>query len=118
MKRGKGVNNVGANGIMRFLLSMTLTFALTFGAAGYAAFAESPSHVENVDVLVSSTEKPGPGEKALIHNNGGKVKQTYHIVPTVAASMPKGKLDSLRRNSKVASVEEDITMQIIEDTLP
>jgi len=94
-----------------------LAFALTLGTASYT-FAEPPSQADKVDVLVSFTEKPGPDEQALIHNNGGKVKRTYHVVPTVAASMPQGKLDSLRRNPKVTSVEEDIVVQITEETLP
>ncbi|MFC2016808.1 S8 family serine peptidase [Chloroflexota bacterium] len=101
---------------MRWLFSITVAFALTVGTAGYA-FAQ-PAHAEKVDVLVSFTGKPGPAEQALIHNAGGKVKRNYHIVPTVAASIPKGKLDSIRRNLKVTSVEEDITVQIIEEVLP
>ena len=103
--------------IRQWLFIITIAFALIFGTAGYA-LAKPPSQAEKVDVLVSFTEKPGPDEKALIQNAGGKVKRTYHLVPTMAASIPKGKLDSLRRNPKVTSIEEDITMQIIEEILP
>ncbi len=98
-------------------ISIALAIIMIFGSAGHA-LAKPPAHAEKVDVLVSFTGKPGPAEQALIHNAGGKIKRNYHIVPTVAASVPKGKLDSLRRNPKVTSVEEDITVQVIEETLP
>jgi len=100
-----------------FPISVMLALALTFGSSSYA-FAEPPAHAEKVDVLVSFTEKPGPAEQALIRNADGKVKRNYHHVPTIAASIPKGKLDSLRRNPKVTSVEEDVIVQIIKETLP
>jgi subtilisin len=90
---------------------------LSLGLAGYA-FAGSAAHAKKVDVLVSFKEKPGPAEQALIHNAGGKIKRSYHIVPTIAASIPKGKLDSLRSHPKVTSIEEDITVQIMEEKLP
>ena len=100
-----------------FPLSVMLAFTLFFGSAGYA-FAKPPAHAEKVDVLVSFKEKPGSAEQALIENEGGKVNRKYHVVPTIAASIPKGKLESLRRKPKVTSVEEDITVQIIEERLP
>lgn len=102
---------------LMFPISVILALALTFGSPSYA-FAEPSAHAEKLDVLVSFTEKPGPAEQALIHNAGGKVKRNYRHVPTIAASIPKAKLDSLRRNPKVTSVEEDIIVQIIEETLP
>lgn len=109
--------SMGVIKLMRWIFSVTLALALVFGAGGQA-FAEPPAPAEKVDVLISFTEKPGPAEQALIHNAGGKVKRNYHLVPTIAASIPKGKLDSLRRHPKVTSVEEDITVQIIEEILP
>ncbi len=98
-------------------ISVILALTFIFGTASHA-FAQPPDQAEKVEVLVSFTEKPGPAEQALIQNEGGKVKRTYHIVPTIAASIPKGKLDSLRRKSKVAYVEEDVTVQIIAEPLP
>ncbi len=104
--------------MMRWLFSITLAFTLAFGSASNVYAAPPHADADKVDVLVSFTVKPGPAEQALIHNAGGKVKRNYHIVPTIAASIPKDKLNSLRRNPKVASVEEDVTVQILEDTLP
>jgi len=88
---------------------------MIFGSAGQV-FAQAP--VDKVDVLVSFKDKPGKAEHELVENAGGKVKHSYSIVPAVAASVPKAKLDALRRHPKVASVEEDITVKAIEDTLP
>lgn len=119
---GNRKNAPAQHKMMPWLFSITIALALIFGTSGYA-LAKPPAQAEKVDVLVSFTEKPGPDEKALIQNAGGKVKRIYHLVPTMAASIPKGKLDSLRRNPKVTSIkvtsiEEDITIQTIEEILP
>ena len=90
-------------------LTIIMAFVLAFGSVDYV-LAESAAHVEKTDVLVSFTGKPGAAEQTLIYNAGGKVKRNFHIVSTIAASVPKGKLDSLRRNPKVTSVDEDITV--------
>lgn len=99
------------------LPTIVLALTLILGPASQA-LAGSLAQAERLDVLVSFTEKPGPAEQAVIHDAGGKVKRNYHIVPTIAASVPKAKLDSLHRNPKVTSVEEDIIVQIIADELP
>jgi len=98
-----------------FPISVILAITLIFGLAGNA-FAKTSE--DSLEVLVSFRQKPGKDEKALIENEGGKVKRTYHIVPTIAASVPKGKLDSLRRHPRIVSVEEDIPVKIIEQTVP
>lgn len=97
------------------LPAILLTIVMIFGSAGQV-FAQTP--VDKVDVLVSFKDKPGKAEHELVENAGGKVKYSYSIVSAVAASVPKAKLDALRRHPKVASVEEDITVKAIEDTLP
>ncbi len=110
------IGSIGAIKLVRWIFGVMLALALVFGAGGQA-FAK-PAQAEKVDVLVSFTEKPGPAEQAFIENEGGKAKRNYHLVPTIAASIPKDKLDSLRHNPKVTSVEEDSTVEIIADTLP
>ncbi len=97
-------------------LSVMLAIILFFGSASQA-LAAPPAHAEKVAVLISFKEKPGPAEQALIHNAGGKVRHNYHIIPTIAASVPQGRLESLRRNPNVACVEEDIPMQVIGEAL-
>jgi len=97
------------------VLAALLAIVMIFGSAGQA-FAQPA--VDKVDVLVSFKEKPGKAEHELVENAGGKVNRSYNIIPAVAASIPKAKLDALRRHPKVKSVEEDITVKAIEDTLP
>ena len=69
--------------------------------------AESP---EPVDVLVTFYHPPGPDETELIESLGGTVRVVYHIVPTIAATMPSDKLDELRADPSVELVELDTTI--------
>ncbi len=69
--------------------------------------AESP---EPVDVLVTFYQPPGPDEIALIESLGGTVKVVYHVVPTIAATMPAENLDELSADPSVKLVEPDIAI--------
>ncbi|MFC1937400.1 S8 family serine peptidase [Chloroflexota bacterium] len=63
---------------------------------------------ETVDVLVTFYQPPGPDESALIESLGGEVKEVYHIVPTIAATMPEDRIDELSADPRVEMVELDI----------
>jgi subtilisin family serine protease len=60
-----------------------------------------------VDVLATFYQPPGPDEVELIESLGGSVNKVYHIVPTIAATMPSENLDELRADSMVKVVELD-----------
>ena len=76
---------------------------LTLGLPAQAQ-AESP---EPVDVLVTFYNQPGPDETELIESLGGTVRVIYHIVPTIAATMPSDTLDELEDDPSVELVEMD-----------
>ncbi len=97
-----------------FRISIILVLALVMGTAGQVLAVPE----EKVDVIISFTQKHTSADEDLIRNNGGKVKQTYRIVPAVAASIPKSKLDVLRRNPRIASIDEDVPLQIAGQVLP
>jgi len=69
------------------------------------ALADPP---DMVDVLVTFYQPPGPDEIELIESLGGTVKTVYHIVPTIAATMPSENLDELRADPRVKWVQLDI----------
>ncbi|HET8539501.1 MAG TPA: S8 family serine peptidase [Anaeromyxobacter sp.] len=58
-------------------------------------------------MLVQFDRTPGPAERALVRGAGGDVRYTYRLVPAIAASLPEGALDALRRNPAVVRVEAD-----------
>jgi len=89
-----------------FLVVLLLVTMLTIPAS--PTLAEPPLGME--DVLVTFYEPPGPDEIELIESLGGVVKKVYHIVPTIAATMPSENLDELRADSRVKMVELDITL--------
>lgn len=70
--------------------------------------AESPPDM--IDVLVTFYQPPGEEEIELIESLGGSANKVYHIVPTIAATMPSENLDELRADPRVKLVELDITL--------
>jgi len=64
------------------------------------------------DVLVTFYQPPGPDEIELIESLGGSVTKVYHIVPTIAATMPSENLDELRADPRVELVEPDTTLSM------
>jgi len=88
----------------RYLLVITLlVIMLTIPANVTPAEAS----LEMVDVLATFNQPPGPDEIELIESLGGSVNKVYHIVPTIAATMPSENLDALRVDSMVKAVELD-----------
>ncbi|MHC4165900.1 MAG: S8 family peptidase [Planctomycetota bacterium] len=60
-------------------------------------------------VVIGFKQKPSPSEseKVLVHRAKAKIRRTYKLIPAVAASLPEEEIDKLRKNSKIAYVEED-----------
>ncbi len=87
----------------RFLVVALLIIILTIPTSpGMAAATQ--------DVLVTFYQPPGPNEINLIQSLGGTVKTVYHLVPTIAATMPADKLDQLRRDPRVKMVTPDTVL--------
>ncbi len=80
--------------------------------------AEPPP--DTVDVLVNFYQPPGPDEIGLIESLDGSVNTVYHIVPTIAATMPSESLDELGADPRVESVEPDssFSMAFTGEVLP
>ena len=88
----------------RYLLVITLLVIMLTIPANVTLAESSP---ETVDVLATFHQSPGPDEVELIESLGGSVNKVYHIVPTIAATMPSENLDELRADSMVKAVELD-----------
>jgi subtilisin len=65
-------------------------------------------------VIIGFHKKPGFGEHALLLHAGGVVKRSYHLIPAIVAKIPEHELENLRRNPHIAYIEEDATMEAIE----
>jgi subtilisin len=77
--------------------------ALALIGASSATAAPPP----RVDVLISFRNRPGANERAMIRGKGGTVKDTYWLVPAVAASIPLAAVEGLSKNPNVDVVELD-----------
>jgi subtilisin len=70
---------------------------------------------EHEDVIIGFYKTPGPSENALIHNNNGKIKHNFHLVPAVSASLPEKAINKLKKNPKIAFIEYDIMFMATAD---
>ena len=68
-------------------------------------------------VLIGFKSQPGRGEQALVRGVGGTIKNTYHIIPVIAATVPQGAIAALQANPNVAYVELDAVVHALEDEL-
>ncbi len=60
-------------------------------------------------VIVGFRQKPGTSERTLIRKAQGSIKRRYKLIPAIAASLPEERIEELKRNSKIAYVEENAT---------
>ncbi|MFC2017405.1 S8 family peptidase [Chloroflexota bacterium] len=102
---------------LRYILVIALLTIMLAVPSNLALAEPSP---DTVDVLVSFYQPPGSDEIELIESLGGSVKAVYHIVPTIAATMPSENLDELSTDPRVKLVEPDITLSacFAGETLP
>ncbi|MFH1087835.1 MAG: S8 family peptidase [Chloroflexota bacterium] len=113
---------------LRYLVLLVSVVALLLPAAGAAlaradvpatSIAPATSAPDSpVDVIVLFYQPPGPAETALIESLGGTVRRVYTIIPAMAATVPPSGIDTLRRDPRVESVDEDVTLHAAGQTLP
>lgn len=67
-------------------------------------------------VIIGFKQKPSPSEMALVHRAKAVIRRNYQLIPAVAASLPEEEIDQLRKNSKIAYVEEDVVYSVAIDS--
>ena len=75
-----------------------------FVRANFLAAHATPNS-ERIKVLIGFTTIPGPSEEALVKIFGGTIRQTYHVIPAIAAELPSTAIENLQRNSRVTIIE-------------
>ncbi len=93
-----------------------LVLALVFSLAGPATSSAAPP--ERVDVLIGFTQQPGPAEEGVVRGAGGVIRQTFHLVPAVAANVPETAIPGLLQDPRVRYVEPDGPVYAIDQTVP
>lgn len=77
------------------------------------ALATAPP--ESARVIIVFKERPNA---ALVRGLGGEVITTYKIIPGLAAKVPTGALEELRKNPAIAYIEPDAVVYALEQQVP
>ena len=88
-------------------------FVVTVFVAFAPALATAP--LERARVIIVFKERPNA---ALIMELGGEVITTYRIIPGLAARVPTGALEELRKNPAIAYIEPDAVVYALEQQVP
>lgn len=82
--------------------------ALVIGTVGANPVPlEAANTSPKIDVLIGFTHTPGASEQALVRGQGGVIKQSYHLVPAMAASIPEAAMTALMHNPRVTDIDLD-----------
>jgi subtilisin len=92
----------------QFLTKITTIIMGLFLCLPVSAIAKDKS------VIVGFHEKPGHLEKALIHEARGIIKRTYRLIPAMAVTVSEAGIEKIKKNKKVAYVEEDVIYKAVE----
>jgi len=93
-----------------FLTLITFLTIIVISLSG-TAYSEEPRR----DVIIGFHQMPIPPEKTLIHSEGGVVKHEYRLIPAVSASLSEQAIDIMRKNPRVAYIEDDVILTIATD---
>ena len=94
----------GAFGIFSIMVAVA---ALLLMSGDITAAPKAGQAEPRVKVLIGFTQQPGPPEQALVHQAGGNIKYTYHLVPAIAAAVPESAIDGLLNNPRITYIEAD-----------
>jgi subtilisin len=98
-------------GITKFLASILYIVSISLITPAMALSAEK-------SVIVGFHQKPGPSERALIRGNRGLTKRTFRLINAISATLPEEEIEQLKKNKKVAYVEENAIYWASEDPPP
>ncbi len=73
-----------------------------------ALIAQSDNGPDLIPVLIGFRNTPGASEQALVHAHGGRIKYSYRLIPSIAASLPQQAIEALQNNPSVVLVEPDV----------
>ena len=72
---------------------------------------------EKVKVIIGFVDTPTNGDENMVRGHGGKTKYTYHIINAKAVEIPEQAIDHIKRNPRVAYVEEDAKVYALDAEL-
>jgi subtilisin len=98
--------------VMAVLLVMSVTVAI----AGNATETQTDS--KKVKVIIGFKEKPNQADEDTIRGLGGETRYTYTIINAKAVELPEQAIDRMKKNPRVAYVEEDAEVHALVQTLP
>ncbi|HIE31793.1 MAG TPA: peptidase S8 [Methanosarcinales archaeon] len=102
--------------VIGIVMVLLMLVSVTVAWAGNAKDTQSGG--EKVKVIIGFADKPNHADEDMIRGHGGKTKYTYHIIDAKAVEIPEQAIDRIKRNPRVAYVEEDAEVRVLEETLP
>lgn len=79
------------------------------------SMSASEALVTKRDVIIGFNKPVGPSEKALVQNNGGEIKKSFHLIPAMSAKMPETAIDNVKKDSRVRYIENDSIFQATDE---
>ena len=102
--------------IVAILMAMLMVMSVTVVLAGNAKDTQTDS--KKVKVIIGFKEKPNQADEDTIRGLGGETRHTYNIIDAKAVEIPEQAIDRIKKNPRVAYVEEDVEVYALEETLP
>jgi len=92
------------------IVSLLLALSLIFAGSSFSMAVDK-------NYIIGFKQPPGQVEKGILKDHGGKVKRQFGLLKAMAASVPTDAVAKLKKNPKVAYVEEDQTVMLVEPIL-
>jgi subtilisin len=92
----------------KFISLLLLVIMLSSSAMVGMAYS---APAEKAQVIVGFKDLP---DAALIHAHGGEIKYEYSLIHAIAVTLPTQAIDALKKNPKVAYIEDDVEVQAAE----
>lgn len=59
------------------------------------------------NVIIGFDKQVGPSEKALIQSHGGIIKNSFHLIPAIAAKISENNITKMKKDPRILYIEDD-----------
>ena len=102
---------------MKKLIVIVLTLIMLMSVTLVVAGNPTDMKTNHKKVIIGFVDKPNQADENMIRGLGGKTKYTYHIINAKAVEIPEQAIDYIKKNPRVAYVEEDAEVHALDAEL-
>lgn len=96
------------------IMAVFSIIVLFLSPAYFSGINPAFAHTPKVPVIILFKDKVTAEDNNEVQSNGGEIKRTYHIINGFAANLPQDKIEAIKNDPRVASVDLNVAVHALD----